>query len=69
MTRHLPTLPLKPQSLWLTTTWLLFPMPLLTRISPLWFYFVSKIENETEGTTFWNSVWHPTGSARGTRQH
>jgi hypothetical protein len=21
--------------------------------------FVSHIENETEGTTFWNSVWHP----------
>jgi hypothetical protein len=27
--------------------------------------FVSHIENETEGTTFWNNVWHPNG----TRQH
>jgi hypothetical protein len=25
--------------------------------------------NETEGTTFWNSVWHPKGIASSTRQH
>jgi hypothetical protein len=31
--------------------------------------FVSQIENETEGTTFWNSVWHPKGIASGTWQH
>jgi hypothetical protein len=34
-----------------------------------WFRLVSWIENETEGTTFWNSVWHPQGIASGTRQH
>jgi hypothetical protein len=31
--------------------------------------FFSQIENETEGMTFWNSVWHPKGIASGTRQH
>jgi hypothetical protein len=36
---------------------------------PLWFCFVSQIENETEEITFWNSVWHPKGITRGTRQH
>jgi hypothetical protein len=34
-------------------------------LSP-WFCFVSQIENETEGTTFWNSVWHPKGIASNT---
>jgi hypothetical protein len=34
-----------------------------------WFRFVSQIENGTERTTFWNSVWHPMGIASGTRQH
>jgi hypothetical protein len=32
-------------------------------------WFVSQIENETEGMTFWNSVWHLTGITSGTRQH
>jgi hypothetical protein len=56
---------LKPtESLWLTTTRLLFPiLPLVP-----WFCFVSQIENETEGTTSWNSVWHPKGIASGTQQ-
>jgi hypothetical protein len=38
-------------------------------LSPLWFRFVSQTENETEGTTFWNSVRHPKGTVSGTRQH
>jgi hypothetical protein len=48
-----PTHPWKPQSLWLTTAWLSFPI-LLARLSPLWFRFVSQIENDTEGMMFWN---------------
>jgi hypothetical protein len=32
-------------------------------------YTVSQIENETEVTMFWNSVWHPKRTASGTRQH
>jgi hypothetical protein len=68
MTTRPPTCPWKPQNLWLTT-WLSFPSSLLAGLSPLWFRFVSQIENETEGTTFWNSVWHPKGIASGTRQH
>jgi hypothetical protein len=70
-TTCLPTNPWKPQSLWLTTTWLSFPIlpTLFTRLSPLWFRFVSRIENETEVTTFWNCVWHPKGITSGTRQH
>jgi hypothetical protein len=39
-----------------------------TQLLPL-FRFVSKFENETEGTSFWNSVWHPKGIACGTWQH
>jgi hypothetical protein len=65
MTMCPPTRPWKPQSLWLTTTWSSFPI-LPTR---LWFCLVSQIENETEGMTFWNSVWHPKGMASGTQQH
>jgi hypothetical protein len=45
------------------------PSFLLARLSPLWFCFVSQIANETEGMTFWNSVWHPKGIASGTQQH
>jgi hypothetical protein len=33
------------------------------------FSFVSQIENETEGTTFWNSVWQPKGIASGTQYY
>jgi hypothetical protein len=32
-------------------------------------FAVSQIENETEGTMFWNSVWHPQGITSGTQQH
>jgi hypothetical protein len=54
MTTRPHTHPWKPQSLWLTTTWLLFPIILLAGLSPV--ISVCQIENETEGTTFWNSV-------------
>jgi hypothetical protein len=37
------------------------PFSLLAGVSHLWFCFVSQIENETEGMTFWNCVWHPKG--------
>jgi hypothetical protein len=33
---------------------------------PLWFHFVSQMENGTEGTMFWNSIWHPKGITSGT---
>jgi hypothetical protein len=42
---------------------------LLVGLSPLWFRFVSQIENETEGITFWDSVWHPKGIASSTRHY
>jgi hypothetical protein len=45
------------------------PSSLLAGLSPLWFRFVSQIQNKTEGTMFWNSVWHPKGTASGTRHH
>jgi hypothetical protein len=46
------------------------PHPLYSQeLAPLWFCFVSQIENVTEGTTFWNSVWHPKRIVSGTRQH
>jgi hypothetical protein len=45
------------------------PFSLIAGLSPLWFRFVSQIENETEWTTFWNSVWHPKGIRSSTRQH
>jgi hypothetical protein len=64
-----PTRPWKPQSLLLTTTWLRFPIFPTRQTCPLWFRFVSQIEKEIEGTTFWNSVWHPKWIASGTRQH
>jgi hypothetical protein len=32
-----------------------------------WFRFASQIESETEGMTFWNSVWHPKWITSGTR--
>jgi hypothetical protein len=32
-------------------------------------FFVFQIENEMEGTTFCNTVWHPKGIASGTWQH
>jgi hypothetical protein len=57
MTTRPPTHPWKPQSLW------------LAGLSPWWFHVVSQIENETEGTTFWNSVWHPKGIRNCTEQH
>jgi hypothetical protein len=38
--------------------------PILTSLSPLWFRFVSQIENETEGTTFWNSVLTSKGNGK-----
>jgi hypothetical protein len=38
-------------------------------LSPLWFRFVFQTENQTEGTTFWNNIWHPKGIASGTRQN
>jgi hypothetical protein len=57
------THPWKPLSLWLTT-WLSFPIPPTHWLSP-WFCFVSQ----TEGTTFWNSVWHAKGIASSNRQH
>jgi hypothetical protein len=37
------------------------PSSFLPRLSPLWFRFVSEIENETEKMTLLNSVWHPKG--------
>jgi hypothetical protein len=45
------------------------PSSLLARLSPSWFCIVPQTENETEGMTFWNSVWHQKGIARGTWQH
>jgi hypothetical protein len=57
----------KPQSLWLITTWLSFPSFLTCWTWTLWFRFVTQFENETEGTTFWNGVWHPKGIASSTR--
>jgi hypothetical protein len=54
--------------LWLTTAWLSFPI-LLARLCPLWFRFVSQIENETEGTMFWNSIRHRKGITGGAQQH
>jgi hypothetical protein len=51
-----------------TNNMVIVPYPsLLTGLSPLWFHFVSL--NETEGTTFWNSVWHPKRIVSGTWQH
>jgi hypothetical protein len=47
----------------------LSPSSLLTGLSPLWFCFVSHVENETDGSTFPKSVWHPKWIASGTRQH
>jgi hypothetical protein len=58
-----PTHAWRPQSLRLTTTWLSFPSSLLSGLSPLWFRFLSQIENETKGT-FWNIVRHPKGIAK-----
>jgi hypothetical protein len=57
ITRMFPPMhPWKPQSLWLTATCYHSPCSLLTGLSPLWFRFISQIENETEGTTFWNCL-------------
>jgi hypothetical protein len=50
-----------------TTTWLSFPILLTHRHSTLSFCFVFQIENETEGTKFWNGVWHPKGTASNTQ--
>jgi hypothetical protein len=32
--------------------------PYSSDLAPLCLRLVSQIENETEGTTFWNSIWH-----------
>jgi hypothetical protein len=45
------------------TTWLSVPILTTHRTYPLWFRFVSQIENETEGTAFWKSVRHLKGIA------
>jgi hypothetical protein len=42
--------------------WCCVSRAVLAELSPLWFRFVSQIENESAGTTFWNSVWHPKGT-------
>jgi hypothetical protein len=42
--------------------------PYLLDLAPCYFTF-SKIKKETEGTMFWNSVWHPKGIASSTRQY
>jgi hypothetical protein len=34
-----------------------------------WFRFISQIENETEETISWNSVWRPEGIKSSAQQH
>jgi hypothetical protein len=67
-TTHPPTHPWKPQFVTNNNMVSVPHSPYWPDLTP-WFCFVSQIENETEGMTFWNSVWHPKGIARGTRQH
>jgi hypothetical protein len=63
----LPTCPSKPLSLY--QYGYRPPSSLLAGLSTPWFRSVSQIENESEGMTFWNSVWHLKGITSGTRQH
>jgi hypothetical protein len=47
-----PTCPGKPQSLWLTTTWLSFPSSLLVGLSPCDFALFPKLEMKLKGQRF-----------------
>jgi hypothetical protein len=53
--KAVPWLLTNDQSLWLTT-WLSFPSSLLTKLSLLWFRFISKLKNKTGAAMFWNEV-------------
>jgi hypothetical protein len=68
MTTRPPTCPLKPQSLWLTTTWLSFPILPTRCLVPFDFALFPKLKMKLKGRRF-ESVWHPNGIASGTRQN
>jgi hypothetical protein len=56
MITHPPTRPWKPESLWLTTTWLSSPSSLFARLIPLWFRFVSQIDIQRESQAVLDSI-------------